>query len=226
MKVKHTNHVSATYNGLPVQTQHGELDLSCLNRIENVLNLAVDDYKRVFAFRVDLRLPVDYEQSSVDNRDDPLFRAGLSSNVISRFNDSFASQIKHDLYSKEKLGKRIYSCLPRFLWCKECDTSINDHFHVLVLLNKDAYFTIGSFVTTHSIYYKVVKAWTSALRVTDIDKVRRLVHFPENPTYYINQNSDEYKSQFEDLFFRVSYFAKLETKKHGNRQRNYGGSSR
>lgn len=203
-----------------------ELNDDYVNRIKETIDMAVEAYGRVFAFRVDLRYPSDMDSYHRGLMDVPGFTLPRSSSAISRFTASFKEQIKHDLYRKEIEGKRVYPCQPRYIWCKEQNIAETPHFHVLILLNKDAYFSLGNYSSTGSMAYRVIKAWASALTLSEIEYASRLVHFPDNPTYYIDRNSLEFKRQFDSVMYRASYFAKTATKHYGDRQHNFGASIR
>lgn len=209
-------------NELRVQERCGRLSDLYLNGIRQVIDQSLDEYNRVFAFRVDLRFP-EYFSESI------FYKALLADDcegckVISRFFASFKSQIEFDLRRKDRDGVRVYQCRPRYIWCKERNDAALPHYHVLILLNKDSYFTLGDFKSDKSLAHKVRKAWRSALNLLCIEEAISLVHFPRNPTYYLNVNSSSFVEQYKDLFYRVSYFAKFDTKHYGSRKRNFGTS--
>lgn len=212
------------YLGMPCQDGCGELNNEYLNKINHVMQITTSEYNRVFAFRVDLRIPSDLDDYHRRHADDPCHRYTRGKGDISRFIESFKSIIKCDLIAKAKRGKRVHTCNPRFIWCKERSESISCHYHMLILLNKDSYFTLGDFDSDTSMAFKVQKAWSSALGLIDVNHAKRLVHFPANSSYFIDRNSESFGKQYEDLFYRTSYLAKVETKEYGSKQRNFGYS--
>ena len=216
--------VQNTYLDMPCQDGCGEFNNEYLNKINHAMQITTSEYNRVFAFRVDLRLPSDLENYHIRHADDPCHRYTKMRGDVSRFIESFKSIIKCDLIAKVKRGKRVYACKPRFIWCKERNESISYHYHMLILLNKDAYFTLGTFDSDTSMAFKVQKAWSSALGLIDVNHAKRLVHFPANSSYFIDRNSELFERQYEDLFYRTSYLAKVETKDYGGKQRNFGYS--
>lgn len=216
--------VQNTHLDMPCQDGCGELNNDYLNKINQVVQIAIDEYKRVFAFRVDLRIPVDLDDYHMQHRDNPSYRARRLKGEITRFLDSFKSIVQCDLIYKKRKGRKVCIFKPRFIWCKERNQSDNYHYHVIILLNKDVYFTLGDFNSDKSMAFKVVKAWASALGLIDVNHAKRLVHFPTNPSYFIDRNSSSFESQYEDLFYRASYLAKIETKEYGSRQHNFGCS--
>ena len=54
-------HEESGYSGLPVQVGKGPFVKQYLERLYSTIGLAVGQYSRVFAFRVDLRFPKDAE---------------------------------------------------------------------------------------------------------------------------------------------------------------------
>jgi len=50
-------HYSSTFEGLPVMVNKGPYVVQYLSRLKSTIELALDEYPRLFAFRVDLRLP-------------------------------------------------------------------------------------------------------------------------------------------------------------------------
>lgn len=201
-----------------------DLNNTYLDRMDRTIENALNEHPRTLAVRVDLRLPLIRFNDELD-RDLPNIYRYDRSNLITKFINSFKAKIKADLNRKYKNGKRVHPCTPRYIWCRERDTSINEHFHMLLLLNKDTYHRLGDYQSEGNLSSMVNSAWASALGCFD-DEVRHLVHFPDKGCYYINKNSDDYHQQLEDLFRRVSYLAKKRTKCYGEGYRNFGTSSR
>ena len=203
-------------------TNHGPLDMDCMNTIEAVIYRAVKEYPRTIAVRIDLRLP-----QQVDN-DMPLCLADIDSSVISRFFDSLTAQIAADQVRKTKSGIRVYPCNLRYVWVKERNQEFKDHYHVLLLLNKDAYGYLGQLDSKQpNLINKIRKAWASALRI-DVQMFASLVHVPDNPIYYLDSNAQEqdFAQVVDALMYRVSYLAKKETKHYGDGFRSFGCSRR
>ena len=216
MNVRHNQnqnliiHNSNTFNGLAVQTEHGHLVYNYLKSIYLTILNAVTEHPRTCAIRVDLRLPSDSNP--------------VESNVISKFIDSLKAQIQADLRKKERTGTRVHPCRLRYVWVKEKNKAVNFHYHVVLLLNRDTYHILGYF--THiegNMAARIKKAWASALNY-DVSGIGGMVHFPENPIYYINIKGPRYDEEFADLFYRVSYFAKADTKHFGDCSNSFGCS--
>lgn len=199
-----------TYLGLQVINHRGPLDIDYLNRVSDVLDKAVYEYTRICAIRIDLRFSPFIET----NKD----------RVISKFTDSLKSQIKADLLKKQKSGGRKQHCTLRFMWAKERCRSLNSHYHFILLLNKDVYHRLGRYNSNQiNLAHRIKKAWATATGLT-VEEASNLINFPDNHTYYINSNSDEFHEQFAELFYRASYLAKVETKEYGTRSKQFGYS--
>lgn len=193
---------------------------SYLSSIETVLNNALYEYPRMLAVRFDLRLPKSYRDDFLD-RDLP--ETYNTKKVISRFIDSLKAKIKHYLRIKNMEWKRNYSCTLRYVWCKEKSHSINSHYHFCVLLNKDVIRTLGEYHHNNSLASMIRTAWVSALSLDEY-QVKALIHFPENHSYIVNYKNCEYQTQYDNLFYRLSYLAKNKTKTYSHQYRSFGCS--
>ena len=68
------------------------------------------------------------------------------------------------------------------------------------------------------------EAWLSALQLGPYPEYRTLVHIPDNPLYYLDVNNLDYKTVYDKLTFRLSYFAKERTKSYSRNERSFGCS--
>ncbi|WP_417227120.1 inovirus Gp2 family protein [Amphritea sp.] len=204
---------------------HGPLNMRYLDKIKTTIDKAICQYPRTIAIRVDLRLPALEKDSKVhSSNDSPSYFADTDSKVISRFFSSLDAQIDADLMRRNIKDEKTL----RYAWAKEQSKEHRDHYHVLILLNKDHYAYLGRYNSIGAnLANRISRAWTNALRV-DFETFKHLVHFPENPLYRLNRNELgwEYGQVFEDLIFRASYLAKKETKQYGDGFRSFGCSRR
>ncbi|MEQ3513522.1 inovirus Gp2 family protein [Pseudoalteromonas sp. BZB3] len=205
-------HLNSFLNKPTLGNQNNPLVVSHLESINSTINKAIKEHTRTLAVRVDLRLPTNFIE---DNND-----------VMKRFSASLLAKVKHWEKKKTELGIRIHSSNVRIVWAREQDSAQLHHYHVLLLFNKDTYFTLGRYDLSHdNLYSRIVTAWASALKVFAVD-IQTLVHFPNNPTYFINANCTQFTEQFNALFHRVSYFAKVRTKQFGEGHRTFGCSQK
>ncbi|EKO3534184.1 inovirus Gp2 family protein [Vibrio fluvialis] len=189
------------------------LDMSkvYLDRIEDVMDKAISDHPRTTVIRVDLKFPCSIKYD-IDQ-------------VMKRFIGSLSSQIEADIKRRRKHGKRVADCRIRYLWARENKLSINDHYHVALFLNKDVYAYVGSLTNTDNLAYRIKRAWCSALDL-DVDEGGGLAHFPDNCRYWLDRKANNFDDTYNQVFKRLSYFAKTDTKKSGDRRRSLGYSRR
>lgn len=198
------------FQGLPVNLNHGPLIYEYLDTIHQTIMLSLFRSPRTFAFRVDLRLPANFPVTDTA--------------VISRFFASLKAQLDAADAKNEREGRRVHPHNLRYVWVREIGECGRPHYHVLVLLNKDRYRTLGSFDAQEgNLYVRVKKAWASAVGLP-LEQAARLVHFPENPQYLLDTSDPGFMDVLKKLFFRVSYFAKTPTKFFDRAQRSFGAS--
>lgn len=208
-------------------TSYGELHPRYTSNIINTINRAIEDHPRTMAIRIDLRIPTDQYYSELGySSDSPSYFADTDRQVISRFICSLKAQLKADLQRKNILKIRTHKNNLRYTWAKEYGSDNKPHYHVLLLLNKDNYKYLGNYQSlSGNLASKIQKAWTSALRL-DFESYRASAHFPLNPVYILDKNTFDYPNVYEDLVYRASYLAKLETKLYGTGTRSFGCSQR
>lgn len=238
-------HYDPIYDGLPVMRDKGPFIREYLSALKHTIELAMAEYPRVLAFRVDLRLPQGIHLPDY----------AYTNQVISRFFESFTRRIK---YHQGKVGERGYArgCKVRYVWSREIGQAGKPHYHLLILLNRDAYYTVGRLRSEKiNNIRRMEDAWASALGLS-VDQVVGLVNIPEDAEYRINRHDpsracaesqpgedDEFRreawwpgarafrrkkprglARLPDLFCRASYLCKVATKSYGDRQRGFGAS--
>lgn len=204
---------------------HGKLNEYHLNRIKQTIAKALVSHSRIFAIRVDLHVPC---TTNLDGMIDPYDFAKIDAAVITRFIASLKAKIKSDLKAKANAHKRVHPTTLRYIWTRELSpTTSNTHYHVLLLLNQDTYAFLGDYKkSTGNLSAMIKDAWYSALGITIDEDISTasLIYFPDNPCYYLSETSQNFKDTYDDLVYRVSYFAKEETKNKDDGQRNFGYS--
>lgn len=215
---KNTNlhlHHDATFDGLPVMFEKGPLIRQYLARLKRTIDQALDQYPRVLAFRVDLRLPRAIELPDY----------AYTNEVISDFIASFKAKIEHNRDKARERNQYAHDCKVRYVWAREIGERQRPHYHLLILLNRDAYFTLGRLRSERANNIsRIEEAWASALGLS-VDEVEGLVHIPDNAEYridrYVRRGDVD---QFPVLFRRASYLCKAATKSYGDRHRGFGTS--
>lgn len=201
----------ANYKGLPIYTRRGLVNINILESIENVLSNALAEHARTLLIRFDLRFP--------DKNNNTRYQ----SNVISKFTDSLKAKVKYDIESKKKAGIRVHPCTVRFLWVKEIKSSTRPHYHVAILINGDKYLSVGKFKSkVDNMATRIQSAWSGAIGVHP--DTGGIVYFPDNGTYKLYRNEPNFHEVYKESFYRLSYFAKYDTKAYNCKLRTFGCS--
>ncbi|NOH84677.1 inovirus Gp2 family protein [Vibrio sp. 03-59-1] len=201
-----------TYNGYPLYYDKEGLVEEYLEKMEQVLDNALDEHPRSLAVRVDLNLPKDFNDDS--------------SEVLTRFFRSLKSQIEADMKQKSKSGWCKYrDCSLRYVWAKECCTSTSSHYHVMLFLNRDVYNCLGLLEDGRSnLANRIRTAWKRSVTVSYKGAERAMVHFPTQGVYSVGAKKDTGQEVNNKVFYRMSYLAKLRTKNYGKSHKNFGTS--
>ena len=201
-----------SYEGFDVLHQYAPLIEEYLSRALYVARLALVTHPRTFAFRVDLRFPANQ-----------LIHDAQTNKPMERFFKSLRAKIEHNRLLREKKSGHAHGTAVSHIWCRETgDTSGVPHYHLAILLNRDAFFKLGKFkIGRKNLFNLMVEAWSSALKLP-VEDVRGLVEIPKkNPTYLLTR--DDWDA-FNAFFKRVSYFCKAETKHFGDGVHSFGTS--
>ncbi len=194
-----------------IYSKRGPENPHYLKIIKSVLVCSIEAFQRIFAIRFDLHLPEDFDEKDTA--------------VISRFFASLNAQLESERSKKTRDGIRAHSHQMNYLWCREIgEESKKPHYHVCLLLNGHAFHTLGSFKAREgNLFSRIITAWASALKLTFEDTLR-LVHFPDRPTVMFGSSDNAYITKLAGLIYRVSYFAKFETKNINKKIRSFGSS--
>ena len=201
-------HQEPTYEGYAIQLEHGLVVKGYLDRTFGSMQRALDQYSRVCMIRFDLHVPSNCSAIA------------LSSNILmSKFIASLKAKIAHSQAQSRKRGHRVHSTEVRFIWAREVSGSDRVHYHVVLLLNNDAYRSIGNFdLEKENMYSRIHEAWGSALMLHPAD-IQGLIHIPTNPTYMMHRDDNR---SFQEAFYRASYLCKMDTKDYGQGLHTFG----
>ncbi|WP_416151994.1 YagK/YfjJ domain-containing protein [Pseudomonas sp. MH9.2] len=120
-----------------------------------------------------------------------------------------------------RLNDTAHQTEVRWCWVREIGQEGRLHYHFVLLLNWDAYHTVGRFHSAQqNTYSRLNAAWASALRIP-VDDAYGLVHIPDNAGHHLSQDDPE---EMDRYFLRVSYLCKAATKVYGNRCHVFGCS--
>jgi len=207
-----TLHYERHYQGLPVMVQKGPLIREYLEMLHNTTKHALDEHSRVFAVRFDLRLP--------DGK--PLPEDAFTNQTIQRFIESLKAMINHARAKSKQALRWAHDTSVRYVWAREISQKNGKpHHHFVLLLNKDAYCTLGSFsLDADNMYSRIHGAWASALRLPFVESYG-LVHIPQNAQYKLDRLN---QGELNKFFERASYLCKVATKVFGDGNHAFGCS--
>jgi hypothetical protein len=207
-----TLHYGGDYRGLPIQRDKGPFIESYLDSLYMAISRAMEQYGRVFAFRVDIRLPADVYSSEIAE----------SNEVIGRLIESFKAKIKHNRNKAFLANKYAHDTVVRYVWAREVGEGNGaPHYHLVILLNYDAFCALGQFEPGRdNMFNRLQEALASALSLS-YDAVSGLIHFPDNARYRLDRGCGEELAAF---FFRASYLCKAATKVYGDGTHGFGAS--
>ncbi|SBW83038.1 transposase [Pseudomonas veronii 1YdBTEX2] len=201
----------SNFQGWPVQIDKGPFIQQYLNRLQQTIQCALTQYPRVFAFRFDLRFP-----TGVQLPDD-----AYTNEIIGRFLDSFKAKIAHNRSQARQLNPYAHGSKVRYVWARELGQHAKPHYHLAILLNRDAFTALGKFETGRdNMFNRLEQAWASALGLS-VEAVRGLVELPRNPCYHLNLGELGGQAEF---FHRASYLCKAATKVFGDGSHGFGAS--
>jgi len=205
-------HTDPLFHDYPVQVDQGPLIRNYLEAVEGVTEKALSQYRRVFAFRCDLRLPATMTE----------FIELDSNALMNRFIASLKAKISHNRDVASRRNGYAHPCIVRYLWAREVGVECGHvHYHVVILLNADAFNCLGSFETGRdNLFNRVMEAWASALGV-DAVRCMGLVEFPLNARYRLSRDD---RGTLNTFFYRASYLCKVATKQFGNGIHAFGCS--
>lgn len=204
-------HNDSAFQGWPIQVDKGPFIQQYLSRLQQTMQCALAQYPRVFAFRIDLRFPTGIQPPG----------SVYTNQVIERFIESFKAKIAHNRSHARQLNKYAHDSKVRYVWARELGEHGKPHFHLAILLNRDAFTALGKFeVGRDNMFNRLVEAWASALGLSG-DAVRGLVEVPPNPCYHLNRGEPGGQAEF---FHRTSYLCKAATKVFGDGSHGFGAS--
>ena len=209
------------FKGINLTSRENELLEDRVSKIYEVLTQATNCFPRTFAFRVDLRFPHGY-------------KFGETFPYMKKFFGSLESQIAGELKRRKRRFRTVSEERLRYIWCKEIDKSENPHYHLVIFLNKDNFYSLGDFKRVirdeckcKHLYQMLLCAWSRVLGI-ELEEAHRVIYIPENADYKIRSFEGEVVAgnyDFIKLFNRSIYLAKARTQAIGA-SRSFGRSSR
>jgi hypothetical protein len=205
-------HYNRHYEGYAVMEQKGALIEPYLESLYQTLQKALNQYAKVYAFRIDLRFP---------NDPNTIYKADTL--VITRFIDSFKAKIRHNRNIAKSNGN-YHDTEVRYVWVKEASQDGSVHYHFIFFLNGNAFRAMGDFDSDNSnMYNRLQSAWVSALGIYDC-QAHGLVHVSNWQWLIASQADRERWNESNDVFYAASYLCKAATKNYGDGSKWFGCS--
>ncbi|EON6315305.1 inovirus-type Gp2 protein [Vibrio cholerae] len=168
-----------------------------LDKLNNIIEEIATQFKRVLYVRFDLRFP---KSSNYDER------------AISKFFARLTSELKSNKHKQTSA---------KYFWVREIDTSSNQHYHCLLLLdyNKTRYAGFPNGHKAAGLMKTVNETWCSILNTQETALVNLC---DSNPNFkFINRDEPESKKA---IFTHCAYLCKFETKAFNISGKNIGHS--
>lgn len=192
------------YRGLPVQQrEQGPQIENYLETTLRVLQHTTDQQNRTLAFRLDLRFP----QAM------PVGPIHADNACLNRFFYALRKEL-------DAAGTKYHTEI-RYLWAREQETSDKPHYHLMLLLNYDAFCALGTFSRSpdgcysyDNLYHRCVRAWSCVIGWPQYNMKGR-VHVAKDkltgqPYVYCLHRNDA--ATFSQVFYAASYLCKAYTK--------------
>ncbi|WNN47694.1 inovirus Gp2 family protein [Siccibacter colletis] len=196
------------------------IDLNILNPLLNMVYGTLEQNNRILGIRTDPR----FAQSNVLGEPDlPICFQRDDERAITRFFESLKSQLCADHKRSRRAGNPT---LPSYAWCRERDTSVHLHYHLMLLFNEDVYRFLGNYNDrdADNMATRIQKAWCSAIAL-DYPDYATLAEFPDNPVYRFSKfDALDRNLVYWSFLIRLAYLAKTRTKDVHNGYRNFGTS--
>lgn len=197
------------------------LDEQILASLERVLDNAFADYRELSLIRIDLR----FAQAELQP-DMPVCFQHTDPQVITRFIASLKSQLSEQARRKQSQGIRTYPCRLRYLWVLEQHKSALPHYHLILVLNKDAHAFLGKVDGNQSagLIRLIQEAWCRALGLA-YDMHCSLANVSGKALTHLSREDVQARSErYWDWLYRACYLTKLYTKFTGAARRTFGAS--
>lgn len=196
------------------------IDLNILNQLLNMVYGTLEQNNRILGIRTDLR----FAQSHVPGEPDlPLCFQRDDAQAITRTFESLKSQLRADHNRSMRAGEPTF---PSYGWCRERDTSVHPHYHLVLLFNADVYGYLGNYQDpdADNMATRIQKAWCSALGL-DYPDYAALTEFPPNTVYRFSRfDALDRNPVYWNFLVRLAYLAKTRTKDVHSGYRNFGTS--
>ncbi|HHA1901828.1 MULTISPECIES: inovirus Gp2 family protein [Enterobacteriaceae] len=196
------------------------ISLDILNPLLNMVYSTLGQHNRILGIRTDTRLALSHVPGEPDL---PICFQRDDAQAITRCFESLKSQLRADHNRSRRPGDPT---LPSYGWCRERDTSVHPHYHLVLLFNADVYGYLGNYQDpdADNMATRIQKAWCSALGL-DYPDYATLAEFPPNAVYRFSRlDALDRNPVYWNFLVRLAYLAKTRTKDVHSGYRNFGTS--
>lgn len=196
-------HWEDKYQNLDVQSQQGALITNFLKATYRVMSHARNNCSRTLAIRMDLHYSAKMQPSAIH-----------TCNIVM---SNFLYYLRRELDN----AQIKYPHAMRYVWCREQNSSSKPHYHLLLLLNGNAYRSIGDMRQSvgggyfgQNLFHRIMRAWSQAIGWPIYDS-QGLVYIAREPTsgqcqtYHFHRDDE---MTFARVFHDASYMCKAHTK--------------
>lgn len=194
-------HYDGYYKSVPIQTKRGPMITQYMDALIETIQRHFNQYSKVFAVRVDLYFPSEWNESQ---------RVRLD--YYTRFMESLKAKLAAFNYRKAQVGDGRSNTV-RFCRAYEYGVNRGLHIHAVLLFNGHVFRGLGSYQSTEeNLYHRISGAWASALGLHPAHVISEgLVHFGE--TFFVERGRQETADQVKQLFSHSAYLCKADTKR-------------
>lgn len=195
------------------------LVVNYLHRSLWVIRSAIRHYPRLFAVRIDLRFP--------DGLTAPGMR--LSNKCLKRFFYHLEWELEQSHLTHPT---RLF-----YLWAREQLTASNPHYHMVLMLNRDAISSVGQTVLSpggqyaeQNLFHRIARAWQYALDLPSSSACKGLIHVAKDPLTqqiacaHVRSGHISEKEEAQRLVYMTSYLCKQYSKPFGAGSHCFGSS--
>lgn len=189
------------YKNVPIQTMRGPMVIQYMDALIETIQCQFVQYSKVFAVRVDLYFPSDWDESQ-----------RLRLDYYTRFMESLKAKLAAFNHRKAQIGDSRSNTV-RFCRAYEYGVNRGLHIHAVLLFNGHVFRGLGNYQSTQeNLYHRINSAWASALALYPAQVIGDgLVHFGE--TFFVETGQQDRVEQIKRLFAQSSYICKADTKR-------------
>ena len=214
------------YRGCEVLTRQGPLIENYLESTYDALLYVCEMQNKTFVFRLDLRFPDDMPPNTLH----------VLNTYIRRFLDNYEEELA---LLRLKHQSQIHSTNSRNVWCREQKDSDKPHYHLLILLNGNAFQQLGSSKESawggyqdNTLIHAAIRAWSQALELPIyknkglVEIVKKWKHGRRTNKYFLCMLHRNDPYSFAEVMYVASYLCKYHSKPLGQWVHCFGASQK